>query len=651
MNDFRIDDFDAFKSPIHTLICSGLDAKSSHTQRAFIASDRNRYLNIYDIDQHRLLRTLIAGSEVNSVHFQGNPSDASATCKQSVLAVTTRNGVVELFARPFAEAVTQTDVVVDLTSKRKSLTRKSNASIRITRPDAKGTTIPVFQASFQGPNICVSWADGGVDVAFQKIRWQDEGTGELLFDGIKEVVRSQKSSFNSATMNGVKDVGNYHVDESRAVVVDGGGQGSSQDAAIEISSADGDESEGSQEAEENAASQGEDGSTDGDEATAASKEELDAPIHASDSEMAEANGSPFEHGDSVNPDASEVPMEPTFGEILAAQNPDTISIAAALAPDNNDTSLATTTNPLVLSSGVSLSTVLTQSLRTNDQNLLETCLHTVDTSTIRLTIQRLDPSLAGVLLQKLAERLSSKPGRYGHLLLWVQWICVAHGGAIAGRPDVLSKLKTMSKVLNQRSKTLENLLLLKGKLDMLDAQISLRRQLQAERGAARDANDKRDVIYIEGQEENYSSDDDKTAGDTPAGIKVGTTKKGLPNLVDVDESSDDGEDVPLVNGFDGSSDAAESEEEEEEDGEKANEAADAQTAGDLLDDEAEESDKDEESDVGEESDADEDEESDEDDSEMDDFIHDDSVSEAESTSELVEAIITPEKPPTKKIKT
>jgi len=135
----------------------------------------------------------------------------------------------------------------------------------------------------------------------------------------------------------------------------------------------------------------------------------------------------------------------------------------------------------------------------------------------------------------------------------VQWICVAHGGAIASQPEVVSKIKVLYKVLNQRSKALDSLLLLKGKLDMLDAQLGLRRQLLAERGPVRNP-DEGHVVYIEGEEE-----DDSDGSDERAAVENTTTtspsrskrkqKKNLDELVPKSDVESDGdEDMPMTNG-------------------------------------------------------------------------------------------------------
>lgn len=189
--------------------------------------------------------------------------------------------------------------------------------------------------------------------------------------------------------------------------------------------------------------------------------------------------------------------------------------------------------------GVSLATVLTQSLKTNDSGMLESCFHTGDISIIRTTIQRLDSSLAANLLQKLAERLASRPARYGHLLVWVQWTCVAHGGALAGHPDLLKRMTSLYKVMDQRSSSLPSLLLLKGKLDMLDAQLSLRQSIRGG-DEGMDSEDEDNVIYVEGQED---LEDSETEAKTPRkSIRDQAYDEDESMMNGVDESEDDEDD-------------------------------------------------------------------------------------------------------------
>lgn len=440
----------------------------------------------------------------------------------------------------------------------------------------------------------------------------------------------------SGTTDPTKGREKSHVDESHAVIVNGTALGGdSQEAPSSLSSDEDDDADVEDEESVSGSEQAAEGAEDEETRPAAKTQALTNGVHKPMSEDAD-----------VDMDEDIVDGEPSFGHLLAAKSKNPISIAEAF-PSTAANALvpAESSKPVSIPSGVSLSTVLTQALRTNDNNLLESCFHNTDTQTIRSTIQRIDSSLAGILIQKLAERLSSRPGRYGHLLVWVQWICVAHGGAIGGRPDVLSKVKTLYNVLNQRSKALDSLLLLKGKLDMLDAQLGLRKQLLADRGPTRNPDDGH-VIYIEGEEDDESTDEDVAmdgVNTTSASSSKNKGTKNLHELVPYDaEDSEDDEDMSLANGISAESDAS------DYDSEGDDEAPTQQQEGGLVDDEAEESGgdshpSDRDDDESEEEGSDDDEQ----DSEMDDFIDDGPIEEAESASEI-SIDKTPQKPSGKK---
>ncbi|KAG9693366.1 NUC189-domain-containing protein, partial [Aureobasidium melanogenum] len=273
----------------------------------------------------------------------------------------------------------------------------------------------------------------------------------------------------------------------------------------------------------------------------------------------------------------------SFGDMLQAAHPETIDVQSAFADREEGTQALVPMNQdrsLALPTATSLGTVLTQALRTNDRDLLETCFQMTDLPSIRSTIQRLQSPLVASLLQRLAERLHKRPGRAGNLMVWVQWSLVSHGGYLASQPDVLKKLKTLSRVIKERANGLQSLVTLKGKLDMLNAQIELRKSVQETRDGRFDDGDNvdDDVIYVEGQDD-LSSDDEN------------------------DLISNAG-DLSMVNG----ADQASSDVEEEEAGEgmfdeEAEETSDDE--GEELSDEDEESDEVEEEDDDESSDDDE----------------------------------------------
>ncbi|KAI1815770.1 NUC189-domain-containing protein [Poronia punctata] len=184
--------------------------------------------------------------------------------------------------------------------------------------------------------------------------------------------------------------------------------------------------------------------------------------------------------------------QPTLGELARAHG--TIDVASALAQQPN--TVATPGRTIATPSHTSLGTVLAQALRTDDSDLLESCLRVHDNNTINTTIQRLDSTLAGTLLHKLASRMHRRPGRAGTLMTWVQATLVCHGGALAAQPGVLKKLRELQRVLDERARGLNSLLALKGKLDLMNAQLQLRRQ----QWSSEDVQEEEGIVYVEGED-------------------------------------------------------------------------------------------------------------------------------------------------------
>lgn len=331
---------------------------------------------------------------------------------------------------------------------------------------------------------------------------------------------------------------------------------------------------------------------------------------AEDVQMQEDEATPTKLDDPISHNNE---LEPSFGDLLKAKDKQHISIAEAIPAEANTLVPTHAGTQVAAPSGISLSTVLSQALRTNDSKLLETCLLSTDTQIIRSTIQRMDSAYAGILMRKIAERLSNRPGRYGSLLTWVRWICVTHGGVIADQPDVLSDIKTLYTVLNQRSQALDTLLLLKGKLDMLDAQLDLRRQLLAERDRSVPAAEGH-LIYVEGDEPVDDSDsEDEEEMPLPNGVLAESDASELDSEADEDLSQPDGHDLIV--------DEAESDEG----------VTDSSAENDNSSDENEAADTEDESS-----------------SEINDFIDDGPIVEVESGSELLQVDQSPQPPAKKK---
>ena len=248
---------------------------------------------------------------------------------------------------------------------------------------------------------------------------------------------------------------------------------------------------------------------------------------------------------------------PSFGELLRTH--DAIDVPALLQQSSTNGAVSQPTrSTIVPPPHKSLTTVLSQALRTDDTDLLESCLHTTDSVTIKNTIENIDSTLAGTLLTKLASRLYRRPGRAGSLMTWVQWTLIAHGGALASQPKVIHSLSGLQKVLSERAKGLNSLLALKGKLDLLDGQMKIRRRMQSTALIRQgdDDEEEEDVVWVEGEDEVDENNMDEVA----------SRRKRLVE-------DDDGE--PVMNGVMGdSSDEEDFSEEEEEDSDDGEESLD-----------------------------------------------------------------------------
>ena len=608
--------FPAMRNTIQTLISFSADSASSGP---FLASDNDRYINVFDPQSRRLVMNLVADKEISSLSLY---SDAPSLEKQ-VLAAVTEDGTIELFTKPFVQSkdLQGSKEATSLKARGKQMTKRADASIQITRSESSDALVSVVAASFQGSEVVVAYAEGGIVPAFERIRWLDANTEELSFTGTMKMPKSKSSNsvLGSVSTNKAKNAGENQVDESRAVVE----QGNMAEDDVEM-----------QDTKEDAASvdDSEEDDSDDDHEPKKSNEKKDSRKKKDTESDVEMQNAPESDAENEGEEEENETGEPSFGELMRANASEEIDVEAELDDDAAMGALVPgKPNAAVqqIPTGVSLSTVLTQSLKTNDTGMLESCFHTGDLSIIRTTIQRLDSSLAATLLQRLAERLSSRPGRYGHLLVWVQWTCVAHGGALAGKPELLKRMTTLFKVMDQRSSSLSSLLLLKGKLDMLDAQLGLRQSIRSN-AEGTESEDEDNVIYVEGQEDDEDEDSDAEAKNpvTPR------TKSIRDQAFEEDDTIMNG----VQSGMDESDNDEDDGSEEEDDDENENE--------NILDVEAEESAGSSDAEESLEENEDEDEDSAGSDGSMVDFIAD-TEDEGESDDD---AGVASQPPPSKKAK-
>ncbi|KAI9901368.1 hypothetical protein N3K66_003185 [Trichothecium roseum] len=326
------------------------------------------------------------------------------------------------------------------------------------------------------------------------------------------------------------------INESRTSVTATDNIPTSQSAAIEISSDEEEEEESDEDMSEAELDLAEEQLLNGNKTSQANG------AHAG--QLPSPNHSPNDEG------SDDEATSPTFGELL--RDNEAIDVPALLQQTSGaSNALAPTRTAIVPPRHQSLTTVLSQALRTDDTELLESCLHTTDLATIRNTIENIDSSLAASLLTKLAARLYRRPGRAGSLMTWVQWTLVAHGGAISSQPKVLHQLGALQKVLAERAKGLNSLLALKGKLDLLEGQMDLRRKMQRNAGIfgaeEEDDEDDEDVVYVEGEENEDKANgigsgrraaygDDLDDDDLVNGVLGDTSDEEDDSIVEIEDS-------------------------------------------------------------------------------------------------------------------
>ncbi|GEQ70803.1 hypothetical protein JCM33374_g4482 [Metschnikowia sp. JCM 33374] len=145
-----------------------------------------------------------------------------------------------------------------------------------------------------------------------------------------------------------------------------------------------------------------------------------------------------------------------------------------------------------------LTVVLSQALRNNDHSLLETVLANRDPTIVQNTISRLDSSLAVVLLDRLGERITRQQQRFDQMNFWLKWIIIIHGGVLSSMPNLNNKLASLHAVLTKKASTLPRLLELQGRLNMIEQQTVLKKEILNGSNVQNDYDDAdTDVEYVE----------------------------------------------------------------------------------------------------------------------------------------------------------
>lgn len=184
-----------------------------------------------------------------------------------------------------------------------------------------------------------------------------------------------------------------------------------------------------------------------------------------------------------------------------------------------------------------LTVVLSQALRNNDHALLETVLSSRDLEIVQSTIARLDASLAVILLDRLAERMTRQQQRFDQMNYWLKWIIIIHGGVLSLMPNLKNQLANLHAILVKKASTMPRLMELQGRVNLIEQLSATKKEIFAVAGAA-DAYDDADtdVEYVE------EIDDAVEAGliDSDSDIELDEEVEEEEEGSDIDELMEDG---------------------------------------------------------------------------------------------------------------
>ncbi|KAK6345436.1 Small subunit (SSU) processome component [Orbilia javanica] len=500
--------FTSHTSQVHSL------RRTSKQNKFLSAADGDRFIYVSDIKKEKSLGSLVAKSDVTKV-------DTAA--QDTALVAVTADGVVEVFQQPWSfSSASETDEEPSL-KRRKAMTKTSEARIKIVRPD-NNQTVKVIDACFAGDHVVVAWVENATSVLFEKVKCIG-ADGSLSISGDVVISKAKTVGIGGAVSgrsdaNDIKDLSNVNLKQSHTVVIEGA---DTQDI-------------GMVDAPENLAG-----------------DEDEEPAKDSEDDQEDNVDDPEEQTFEDRIKALNLSAGGSAGSTEKSQRSDVSPMTNITVPSIDGAAIiANNYQAVKFPNATSLTTVLTQALKTDDRALLETCLQVTKVDMIESTIQRLDSLLAADLVMKLSEIIARKPGRAGSLMIWIQKTLVNHGGHLLTLPDLVRTMASLQRVLGKRAEALPKMLALRGRLSMLVAQMKLRSMARDRLGAGGDSA----VIYVEGankdDESSSEEDEDDVAGDFEETEDEDDSDDGANGVLDSasegeeEEESDDEMDGPAI---------------------------------------------------------------------------------------------------------
>ena len=510
--------YNASTSNVLSMVLSSPEADGK-ALKLLTSTHSSSHMLVFDLSSANILATLVAQSNIVSLSYlpaTRKMKEGGQNRSVDLLAVVTADQQVEIFTDPFNA------LNLDIEHGRKTpklgnkaQVKRSSAAVQLQRQTKTQSPVRILMGSLDENALLVAWVEDGINVCFEEIPCMNQASGEFILSGaiVRPVVDPAIDPHQG--VGSARELGSgkrTSVDESHAIVLQGGNieiaeRPSLRTEVIDISSA---------------------------VETDSSDDEVN-DLHLSKQPQYEITKKSLDKnvtGNSEPKDQIESGEAPSFGELIAAAKADPIEVAAIPANGVGQDLITSTHRSARSTMNLTFSTLLPQALGTNDNILLERCLHVTDTNMVRATIERLNPAFAAALLQNLADRLHGRPGRAGTLLVWIQWTLVAHGGYLGTQIANIHKLGALYRAVRERANSLQPLLSLKGKLDMLEAQTNMRKSIQQRLGKKMIDGQiqERTVVSIEGQDEADSEDDpiDKTPGSEKGVFTLSRSTSPMP---------------------------------------------------------------------------------------------------------------------------
>eukprot|EP01095_Lingulamoeba_sp_RSL-Kostka_P000218 TRINITY_DN1033_c1_g1_i2.p1 TRINITY_DN1033_c1_g1~~TRINITY_DN1033_c1_g1_i2.p1 ORF type:complete len:393 (+),score=181.85 TRINITY_DN1033_c1_g1_i2:485-1663(+) len=201
----------------------------------------------------------------------------------------------------------------------------------------------------------------------------------------------------------------------------------------------------------------------------------------------------------------------------------------------------------------SLQIVLSQSIKSGDNHLIDSCLSVQDPLIIHNTIQRLSAVNIIPFIDIVVTKFQNNPNRANQLIPWIRAILIVHASyliSVKNKSSVQS-LFSLYETVESRVSVFNQFLKLSGRMDLLMSQISTlqQQQQQQQNQSKKHITYNEDEILSDSSEEEYDDDDEE--------MEKNLNNNNEDNSEDENDSGDDSND-------DNSSDDEDEEDSDEE---------------------------------------------------------------------------------------